>query len=42
MQEISILSKSGHLEWRAGLMNTILKGSFQRSLVNFGEVGSEE
>jgi hypothetical protein len=26
-EEISIFSKSGHLEWRAGLSDTILKGT---------------
>jgi hypothetical protein len=26
-EEISILSNSGHLEWRAGLSDTILKGN---------------
>jgi hypothetical protein len=26
-EEISIFSNSGHLEWRAGLMNTNLKGT---------------
>ena len=26
-EEISIFSNSGHLEWRAGLSNTILKGT---------------
>ena len=26
-EEISIFSNSGHLEWRAGLLDTILKGT---------------
>jgi hypothetical protein len=26
-EEISIFSNSGHLEWRAGLSDTILKGT---------------
>jgi hypothetical protein len=26
-EEISIFSNSGHLEWRAGLSDTILKGN---------------
>jgi hypothetical protein len=26
-EEISIFSNSGHLEWRAGLWDTILKGT---------------
>ena len=26
-EELSIFSNSGHLEWRAGLSNTILKGT---------------
>jgi hypothetical protein len=26
-EEIYILSNSGHLEWRAGLLDTILKGT---------------
>ena len=26
-EEISIFSNSGHLEWRAGLLDTILKGN---------------
>ena len=43
-EEISIFSNSGHLEWRAGLSDTILKGteSFQQSLVDIGSVVSEE
>ena len=32
-EEISILSNSGHLEWRAGLSDTILKGTIP---VRFG------
>jgi hypothetical protein len=31
-EEISIFSNSGHLEWRAGLSDTILKGTH---LMNF-------
>jgi hypothetical protein len=29
-EEISIFSNSGHLEWRAGLSDTILKGTHPR------------
>jgi hypothetical protein len=31
-EEISIFSKSGHLEWRAGLSDTILKGNHPGTL----------
>jgi hypothetical protein len=27
-EELSIFSNSGHLEWRAGLSDTILKGTY--------------
>jgi hypothetical protein len=32
IEEISIFSNSSHLEWRAGLSNTILKGSHPRTI----------
>ena len=31
-EEISIFSKSSHLEWRAGLSDTILKGTHPRTI----------
>jgi hypothetical protein len=31
-KEISIFSNSGHLEWRAGLSDTILKGTHPRTI----------
>ena len=46
IEEISIFSNSSHLEWRAGLSDTILKGttqgSFQQSLDEIGSVVSEK
>ena len=45
-EEISIFSNSGHLEWRAALSDTNLKGTiqgpFHQSLVAIGPVVSEE
>ena len=36
-EEISIFSNSGHLEWRAGLSDTISKGTHPRTiLARFG------
>ena len=32
IEEISIFSKSSHLEWRAGLLKTILKGTHPRTI----------
>ena len=32
MEEISIFSNSSHLEWRAGLSDTILKGNHPRTI----------
>jgi hypothetical protein len=32
IEEISIFSNSSHLEWRAGLSNTILKGTHPRTI----------
>ena len=32
IEEISIFSNSSHLEWRAGLLDTILKGTHQRTI----------
>ena len=32
MEEISIFSNSSHLEWRAGLSDTILKGTHARTI----------
>jgi hypothetical protein len=32
IEEISIFSNSSHLEWRAGLSDTILKGTHPRSI----------
>ena len=45
-EEISIFSNSGHLEWRAGLSDTILKGTHlgtipARFSVIFGSAVSE-
>jgi hypothetical protein len=31
-EEIYIFSNSGHLEWRAGLLDTILKGTHPRTI----------
>jgi hypothetical protein len=33
IEEISILSNSSHLEWRAGLSDTILKGTHPRNIL---------
>jgi hypothetical protein len=41
-EEISIFSNGGHLGYRTALTDTILKGSFQQSLVKIGSVVSEE
>jgi hypothetical protein len=32
IEEISIFSNSSHLEWRAGLLDTILKGTHPRTI----------
>jgi hypothetical protein len=32
IEEISIFSNSSHLEWRAGLSDTILKGTHPRTI----------
>jgi len=32
IEEISIFSNSSHLEWRAGLSDTILKGTYPRTI----------
>ena len=32
IEEISIFSNSSHLEWRAGLLDTILKGTYPRTI----------
>jgi hypothetical protein len=32
IEEISIISNSSHLEWRAGLSDTILKGNHPRTM----------
>jgi hypothetical protein len=32
IEEICIFSNSGHLEWRAGLLDTILKGTHPRTI----------
>jgi hypothetical protein len=38
-KEISILSNSSHLEWRAGLLDTILKGIHPRTFpARFGVI----
>jgi hypothetical protein len=38
-KEISIFSSSSHLEWRAGLSNTILKGDHPRTIpARFGVI----
>jgi hypothetical protein len=34
-EEISIFSNSGHLEWRAGLSDTILKGTHPGIMMSF-------
>jgi hypothetical protein len=37
IEEISIFSNNSHLEWRAGLSETILKGTYPRNIpVRFG------
>ena len=42
-EEISIFSNSGHLEWRAGLSDTILKGTHPGTIpARFGSAVSEE
>ena len=41
-EEISIFSTDGHLGYKTVLTDTILKGSFQQSLVEIGSVVSEE
>jgi hypothetical protein len=41
-EEISIFSNGGHFGYRTALTDTILKGSFQQSLVEIGSVVSEE
>ena len=41
-EEIPIFSNGGHLGYRTALTDTILKGSFQQSLVEIGSVVSEE
>jgi hypothetical protein len=37
-EEISIFSNSGHLEWRAGLSDTILKGTHPGTYRTFGPI----
>ena len=41
-EEISIFSNGGHLGYRTVLTDTILKGSFQQSLVEIGSIASEK
>jgi hypothetical protein len=42
IEEISIFSNSSHLEWRAGLSDTILKGTHPGTiLARFGIVTTE-
>jgi ABC-type sugar transport system permease subunit len=41
-EEISIFSNGGHLGYRTVLTDTILKGSFQQSLVEIGSIVSEK
>jgi hypothetical protein len=37
IEEISIFSNNSHLEWRAGLSETTLKGTYPRNIpVRFG------
>ncbi len=39
IEEISIFSNSSHLEWRAGLSDTILKGAHPRTIpARFGVI----
>ena len=43
IEEISIFSNSSHLEWRAELSDTILKGDYPRTIpAIFGSVVSEK
>jgi hypothetical protein len=38
IEEISIFSNSSHLEWRAGLSDTNLKGTHPRTIPNFADM----
>jgi len=43
LKDISIFSNSPHLEWRAGLSDTNLKGTHPRTMpARFGSVASEK